>query len=155
MARVQTATASRLEELTAPIAASHGAYIIEIVFRGERTGKVLEVYLDADTGVSTGACASISRELSEALDKEEVIQGTYQLVVSSPGIDRPLKYPRQYAKHVGRKLRVTHKAQDGQSSVEGTLSAVSEEGVTVGVKGKEPVGIRFDEIVEAIVLPAW
>jgi len=155
MARAQTATSARLDELTAPIAASHGAYIIEIVIRGERTGKVLEVYLDADTGLSTGSCAAISRELSEVLDKEEVIQGAYNLVVSSPGIDRPLKFPRQYAKHVGRKVGVRYNAKGGQISVEGTLSAVSEDGVTVGVKGKEPVDIRFDEIVETKVLPAW
>jgi ribosome maturation factor RimP len=113
------------------------------------------VYLDADAGLSTGACAAISRELSEVLDKEALIPGAYHLVVSSPGIDRPLKFPRQYAKHVGRKLRVTYNSAGGQLSVEGTLSAVSEEAVTVGVKEKEPVGIRFDEIVEAKVLPAW
>jgi ribosome maturation factor RimP len=152
---VQTATAARLEELTAPIAAAHGAYIIEIVVRGERTGKVVEVYLDADSGLSTDACAAVSRELSEVLDSEEAIQGAYHLVVSSPGIDRPLKYPRQYAKHLGRKLRVTHNVGGARTSVEGTLAAVTEEGVTVEVKGKEPVGVRFDEIVEAKVLPAW
>jgi ribosome maturation factor RimP len=152
---VQTATAARLEELTAPIAAVHGAYIIDIVVRGERTGKVVEVYLDADSGLSTDACAAVSRELADVLDREEAVQGAYHLVVSSPGIDRPLKYPRQYAQHVGRKIRVTHNAGGGRTSVEGILSAVTEDGVTVGAKGKEPVAIRFEEIVEAKVLPAW
>ena len=138
-----------------PIAAANGAYVIDIAVWGERGGKVVEVFLDSDKGLSTGTCAAISREFSTALKNGNVLAGNYQLVVSSPGIERPLKFPRQYAKHVGRVLRVTRRVDGSQKVIDGVLTEVREDGIDLKVHNRDAAAVRFDEIIEAMVLPAW
>ena len=76
-------------------------------------------------------------------------------MVSSPGTERPLKFPRQYGKHIGRILRVIAKADGSQKTVEGRLTGMRDEGIDLKVEGKDVVEIRFADIVEARVLPAW
>lgn len=155
MTNSNEAVVTLLEGITTPIAEAKGAYIIEIAIRGERGGKVVEVFLDSDEGLSTAICAAISRELSESLDAQNIIPGKYQLVVSSPGIERPLKYPRQYGKHVGRSLRITREKSGAKDIVEGTLESIGETGIELMLKSKTRVAVAFDEINEAKVIPPW
>jgi ribosome maturation factor RimP len=95
----------------------------------------------------------VSREVSAAIDAANLILGRYRLDVSSPGIDRPLKYAWQYPKHIGRLFRV--KVRTGEV-IEGSLIAASEEGIRLQVKGKsDPVDVAHEAIVEARVPAPW
>jgi ribosome maturation factor RimP len=70
-------------------------------------GNKLLVFADADSGLTFAKCQKLSRYLESFLDTNGWLGETYLLEVSSPGIDRPLKFPRQYAKNIGRTLAVT------------------------------------------------
>jgi ribosome maturation factor RimP len=85
--------------------------------------KVL-ILLDKDEGITIEECASVSRRLAAVLEAEETIEGSYNLEVSSPGLDQPLKIPRQYKKNVGRDLKVT--LTDGET-ITGKLTAAEED----------------------------
>lgn len=168
---------SRIEALVEPLVRSSGAFLVDLVFRGGEGGRVLEVFVDTDEGVSTDRCAEISREISAMLDRENIIAGRYYLVVSSPGLDRPLKYQRQYRRHIGRILSVRYADQTVTQIVEGELRAVSDEWIVLktsvedlstsptrkvravrqlGSSGvEEPLRIPFDAIVEAKVKLSW
>lgn len=87
-------------------------FVIEVVMKGERR---LEVYMDGDEGISLGKCQQISRYLESKLDENLWLGESYTLEVSSPGVKRPLKFLRQYNKHVGRKLEV--KTKEGEKFV--------------------------------------
>ena len=112
------------------------------------------VYIDGDEGVSLDACTQISRILESVLDQEPALDGKYELEVSSPGVSRPLKFPRQYLKHIGRTLQI--KLGDG-TKTEGQLVNTGHETITLQVKSKEQKGrvemreIPFDTIREAFV----
>ena len=68
----------------------------------------------------------VSRELSELLDAQDVVDGAYTLEVSSPGINRPLKRPEHFARFVGKRIRVrTRDLIDGRRSFLGQLLEVS------------------------------
>jgi len=141
-----------LETLLAP----KGLFLLDIIRRGQKSARILEVFIDGDEGVTTTACAEVSRALSKELD-ENVLQGEgYTLTVSSPGIDRPLKFPRQYFKHVGRDILLDVNVDGKNSRIEGTLVGVGEEAIGVKVKGgKTPTEIPYAAILEARIKSRW
>ena len=125
----------------------------------KHTNKKLEVFIDSDTGITFEKCQKISRYLEQYLDEERWLGENYVLEVSSPGVSRPLKFQRQYPKHVGRKLEVS--LEEGPSHT-GTLVAVDETGITIEEKVRKKEGKRkktelvrteipFEAIKKAIV----
>lgn len=119
----------------------------------------LEIYVDADSGITFRKCQRISRYLEQFIDEEGWLGEKYVLEVSSPGTSRPLKLKRQYPKNVGRKLKV--KLNDG-SKIEGKLIEVDDEQIILETKERRKVGKRkvtetiqhklpFSNIEEAIV----
>lgn len=128
----------------------HSAHVVDITVRGSQHKTVLEIFVDAESGVTTELCSGISRELGLLLDERNIVKGSYQLVVSSPGIDRGLKFPWQYKKHVGRKLKL--KTATGLHT--GKLVATHDEELVMEIE-KEAVPFRFDAIQEATVQAPW
>lgn len=117
----------------------------------------ISIVIDGDHGVPLNECIRVSRAVEGNLDREEE---DFSLEVSSPDITKPLKVKRQYAKNKGRVLKV--KTED--EKYEGNLEEVSEDGILLTWKTREPkpVGkgkitvekkknIAYNEIVEAKV----
>ncbi len=145
----------RIAELAAPILAGRNAFLIEVAVRGDRGSPVAEVFVDADNGVTTGLCEGISRELSLALDAGNLFGGRYYLVVSSPGIERPLKFPRQYPRNVGRSMSVKITREGTPEHVRGILLEVAPDEILLEIGKENRRRIRFEDIAEARVEPAW
>jgi ribosome maturation factor RimP len=145
-----------IKKLAEECARKHSAHVIDVTIRGSRQKSIVEIFVDAEAGVTSDLCSTISRDVSEMLDVREMFKGSYQLVVSSPGIERPLKFSWQYGKHIGRTFLVKRIGKDTTEEQIGKLLAVGNETVTLeAAKGHEQVQIRFDEILEAIVRVPW
>jgi ribosome maturation factor RimP len=84
------------------VARSHGCELLQADFRSG----VLRIVLDRDGGVRLDHCEAVSKEISTLLDVEDFGRGRYTLEVSSPGLDRPLLRPEDFARFVGRRARV-------------------------------------------------
>lgn len=151
---MKSKTAEAVAELVLPIIEGIGGYLVEVNLRGERGGKILEVFVDTDAGISADNLTAVSRSLSEELDRMDIIPGKYRLEVSSPGLGKPLKFPRQYAKNIGRKLDVTYQTTGGEAKMEGILHAASATTITLTDKKKISVSIAIADIVEACVVPS-
>ena len=118
-----------------------------------------KVFIDSDSGVTARKCTKISRHLESYLDENDKIADKYTLEVSSPGVERPLKLPRQYQKNVGRTLKLA--LSDGRSGRFDLLEANAEKITampTVSKKARkkmktelEPIEIPYDGIDKAIV----
>ena len=133
-----------------------GAHLIDLVVRGSRGRAVIEVFIDAETVVTNDVCSEVSREIAEAIDRSAWISGSYRLDVSSPGIDRPLRFPWQYRKHVGRKLSATWKAAEGTRQITGTLVSADDARIAIDPgKGRPGVTIEFDALTEGKVVTPW
>jgi ribosome maturation factor RimP len=96
----------RIRTLAGPILISMRLELVEVEFK--RTGReaVLRLFIDKEGGVMLDDCADLSRELSLLLDVEDFIPCEYNLEVSSPGLDRPLKTPADYDRFAGRLVKV-------------------------------------------------
>jgi ribosome maturation factor RimP len=106
---------------------------------------------DAPGGVNVDDCARVSRDLSTALDAEDFIAPAFNLEVSSPGLNRPLRSARDYRRQLGKlaKLKLIEPAADGQRVLRGTIAAVIDEDVIeMEVDGKQHL-MRLDNVREA------
>lgn len=144
---------SRLKALADEIATDRDAYVVDVQVRGQQGSRVIEVFVDSDEGLGTDDLAKLSREFSFLLDTEDFVKGKYHLNVSSPGADRPLVLPRQYAKHVGRTLAV-QTGDDEDDARAGTLTAVRDDSFDLDVEG-ETETIAFADVTEARVVLPW
>jgi ribosome maturation factor RimP len=144
-----------LEELIGPLLDPLGLYLIEFVVRGDAAKRIIEVYVDSDAGVSADQCGEASRCIAPVFDAAASFKGSYTLTVSSPGLDRPLKFPRQYAKHKGRTLLIRWKSGDGNRQCDAVLEEAAESSITVRMDHDEPLVIAYSDIIEARVRPRW
>ncbi len=146
----------RFRQAVAESAEKHGAHLIDLVVRGTSGRAVVEIFVDNEEGVTADLCAGVSRDLVSAIESLGLLTGSYRLDVSSPGIDRPIRYRWQYGKHVGRPMKIRRAGEQGVNEVVGTLLAVGEEYVELRVKETtEAVRVPFGEIEEARVQLPW
>lgn len=103
------------------------------------SGKARTVKVVVDGGnLDLDRLAEVSRGLSRLLDAESDLDGPYQLEVTSPGLERPLKRPSHFLKSIGREVIV--KARDASGSVHthrGVLTHADEDFATVAIDGEE------------------
>ncbi len=138
---------SRIEEVALAAAEENGAFLVDLELK---PNNVIVVYADADAGLSIDQIKMINRKIEAAFDRDVE---DFNLTVSSPDLNKPLKIWRQYKKNVGRTLKV--KYSDRQ--VEGELIVCNEENIVLrvpGAKKKDPaqdVEIAFADITEAKV----
>ena len=111
------------------------------------SNKKVEAFVDADSGMTFQKCQRISRYLEAWLDEEQPLGDKYILEVSSPGIDRPLKFFRQYRKNVGRTLQVT--TTDGDEYT-GVLKSADPGQLVLEAKVRELVGKRKKTVVKEV-----
>jgi ribosome maturation factor RimP len=90
--------------------------------------------LDGDNGIGIDEVAKVSKHISHRMEEENVIEGAHTLEVSSPGVDYPLKFQRQYPQHIGRTLAV--RMNDGKE-LEGKLLAINGDIINVNLEIKE------------------
>lgn len=139
----------KLKSLLTSILDQHQVYLIDVVVRNERGGKLVQVFVDTDVGITIEQCAEVSRELADHIDREKAIETSYRLEVSSPGIDKPVKLLRQYHKNIGRRFKVIFENAGIRASIVGALSSVDGDVLTFAPDKGEPVTVRFPEIIES------
>jgi ribosome maturation factor RimP len=100
-----------------PVVHAHGAELVDLEFRPERGGWVLRLFVEKagsadrklstrDAAVDLDLCAGISRDLSPALDVADVVPHAYHLEVSSPGLERPLRNPKDFERFAGERAKL-------------------------------------------------
>lgn len=147
---------SEMRDSVSSCAERHGAHLVDLKIRSGKGRTIVEVFVDAEQGVTSELCAAVSREIGETIEKSEWLQGSYRLDVSSPGIERPLLFPWQWKKHVGRALSITLQGPEGVAIKKGTL--VSADDTTFVLKsgeGHPPETIAFAAVTEAFVESPW
>lgn len=132
----------------------HNYFLIDIVFRGSDKNVVMEIFVDNQSGVTTEGCAEISRELASILDEQLGITEKYRLDVSSPGVDRPLKFIEQYPKHIGRKFEIKYSDNDELKKFTGILKQIENDDLFFE-SSKTEIKINFNSIKTAKVLVSF
>jgi len=127
------------------VVADHGLQLVDVEWRELRPRGLLRLYVDKPGGVGIGDCERLSREIGDVLDAAAVIEGGYDLEVSSPGLDRQLRKEREYRWAVGRQIRCW---LAGGAEVCGRLTAVTADRLVLD-RGGEQVELGRADVTKA------
>ena len=146
MSRAETYE-SRTEKLAEPILKEKGLELVDVEYVKEAGEWYLRIYADKEGGITIDDCEAVSREVSPLLDQEDFIADAYILEVSSPGLLRPLKKERDYARNLGRPVELrTYKAVNGMKEFVGTLTSYTEDTVTIETEDRQTLTFGKKEL---------
>jgi ribosome maturation factor RimP len=144
-----------LDELLRPVVEGAGLEFVEAALVRENERRVLRVTVDREGGVDLDAMATASGRIARRLDLEGFAPGPYSLEVSSPGLERPLRAPRDFARRVGERVRVKTAGPDVERrTLEGTILAANERQLKIATDGGE-VEVPFGAIASARTVFEW
>jgi ribosome maturation factor RimP len=144
-----------LTKLIEPEAKALGFELVRVAMFGGRTDPTLQVMAERPDTRQLGLsdCEALSRRISDVLDASDPIEAAYRLEVSSPGIDRPLTRPRDYADWQGFEARIRLAAPlDGRKQFDARIVGLEGDTVTVYAERVGEIAIPFGQIASAKLL---
>jgi ribosome maturation factor RimP len=123
------------EALVRPVVEGAGFELFDVTFGGGAGSRpILRVTVDRDGGLDLDTIAALSDKIARRLDLENFGEGRYELEVSSPGIERPLKTPAHFARAIGSQVRVkTDQPVDDARVHDGVLVAADEQRIELEI----------------------
>jgi ribosome maturation factor RimP len=146
-------TMNELEAILTPSLAAIGIDWWGGVLQRRSRSALLRIYIDKPSGITVDDCARASHHIKDVLAVNDPVQGDYTLEVSSPGMDRPLFKPAQYAQFIGEKIKLKCRLPlEGQRQFQGLLRAADTNEVTLQCD-QGSVTVLFENIERANVVP--
>jgi ribosome maturation factor RimP len=102
----QESVVERARRTLEPVLVRDGYELVEVEWVRGGGRFTLRVYIDRPGGVNVDDCQAVSRIIEPILDVEDFIEPAYDLEVSSPGLDRPLRTPEHFARWAGQRVQV-------------------------------------------------
>jgi ribosome maturation factor RimP len=156
---------SKVTAIAEQAAAPAGIEIVEVELKGSGRNHLLRIYIDRPEGVTHADCELVSREVSTVLDVEDPIPGTYELEVSSPGIERKLGKWQDWQRFAGKKVKVVLKEpvepdshdvkQQELRHFDGVISRAEDHTVTVELAGGIHVTFPVEQVDHANLKFEW
>ena len=129
-----------------------GYELYDLTLAGSGGNTTLRVRIDRAEGITLDDCERVSKSLGALLDQADPFPTRYELEVSSPGAERPLRNLDEYRRFVGRRAKVRHRVGDSEQVAEGRLTAVADDMIELQLgegKHRKTVAIPLAEIVSA------
>jgi ribosome maturation factor RimP len=150
------ATTEDVERIVAPAVAAAGLELVDVELTP--APRVLRVRVDAADGVDLDGLGPLARMISRLLDEADAVPGGhYDLEVSSPGLERPLRRPEHFEKALGEVVRIRTRAGiEGERRLEGVLVAADAGGFAVKPAGGGEVRrLAYDDVERARTVFDW
>jgi ribosome maturation factor RimP len=140
-----------IRELLEP-SIKHMGYELYSLDQSGHSGRTLRISIDRIESITIEDCERVSRVAGPLIDHSNYIAGPYDLEVSSPGAERPLRSHGDYERFNGKRVNVRYRTGEAETIVEGQLVAVDGAGIAVqalGARGRAPVilHIEWDDVV--------
>jgi len=146
---------AKIQALAEPILAEREMELVELTCRPQGRQQVIRFLVDKVGGVTLQECAKVNQLLGQALDAVSLIEDSYMLEVSSPGLDRPLVTKRDFERALGEDLQVDLRTDDGRgSAVEGMLLAVQHEAVVLKTSSGN-ITVPFGQVKQGKKVVRW
>jgi ribosome maturation factor RimP len=151
-------TISKITAIAEQAAAPVGLEIVEVELKGSGRSHLLRIYIDRPEGVTHADCELVSRSVSAVLDEEDPIPGSYELEVSSPGVERKLGKWQDWLRFAGKKVKVVLKEPLNQTELkhfDGVISRAEDHTVTVELTGGKEVTFPVEQVDRANLKFEW
>ena len=138
---------AKTEGFLLPVMEKHHFELVDVEYVKEAGTWYLRAYIDKEGGIAINDCEMVSRRLSDWLDREDFIEDSYVLEVSSPGLGRPLKKDKDFARSIGKEVDVRlYRLRDGSKDFTGILTQYDKESVTIELEDGSSMQIGRPEI---------
>lgn len=137
----------RTEELLMPLIDAHQFELVDVEYVKEGGNWYLRAYIDKPGGITVDDCEVISRALGDLLDEYDYIDDAYILEVSSPGLGRPLRKDKDFARSIGEEVEVRlYRPLNHQKEFTGILKEYDKEKIVIEMENDEPLEFNRAEI---------
>lgn len=145
---------NELIELLTPVIADLGFECLGIEYAPSRGNSLLRIYIDAsERPITLDDCEAVSREVSATMDVNDPITGRYTLEISSPGLERPLFTPAQFARFVGQQAKLSlNLPVQGRKRLLGPILSVEGDIITIEQDGAA-IAVSHDNVQKARLVP--
>jgi len=133
------------------ILSAENLLLIDSVIRGDNKTRIVEVFIDGEIGITSEVCNHVSNLIKTAIEEKNLIDSNFRLDVSSPGVDRPVKFLVQFNKHINRNFELKYLSGEENKSCKAKLTGIDGNILTF-IEGKNEIKVRFEEIKSAKVL---
>jgi ribosome maturation factor RimP len=128
---------AKISDLGRRIVEGAGLEMVHIDLGKQRGGWFLRLFIDKPEGVTLGDCQAISEQFAAELEAADLMERSYTLEVSSPGLDRPLRTEADYTRFTGRLVAIsTFEPIQGRRHFTGRLKSF-ESGIATVVDEKQ------------------
>jgi ribosome maturation factor RimP len=143
--------AREIRQILDPILESMGLVLWDMEFQRHGPKWLLRVYIDREPGgVTLDDCEQVSRDLSIALDVEDIISHAYTLEVSSPGLDRTLSKPEHFTRFIGSIVKVkTYQPIENQKVIRGKLLGMNDGVIKIELETTAVLDIPLSNVTKA------
>jgi len=133
----QEQVVAQIWSLLEPLLQAQGIELVEVEYRRESLGWVLRLFIDQESGITVEDCAGVSQMVGDMLDVADPIQNPYNLEVSSPGLNRPIRKPEHFQRYIGKTVEVRTAAPiQGRRNFKGVLVDSDNERITINCEGQ-------------------
>lgn len=137
----------KAEELLLPLVREHQFELVDVEYVREAGNWYLRAYIDKAGGITVDDCEVISRAFGDLLDEHDFIEESYILEVSSPGLGRPLKKDKDFARSIGEEVEVrTFRPVQHQKEFTGILKAYDKEKIVIELENEESMEFQRADI---------
>ncbi|MBA3005266.1 MAG: ribosome maturation factor RimP [Proteobacteria bacterium] len=144
------AVVEKVQAFAETLLPSMGLELVEVQFRLEGYGWVLRLFIDGKEGITVDHCSRVSREVSDFLDVEDLIEHAFHLEVSSPGLERSLHSMKDFQRYLGKKAKVKLREDvENQRVLIGVISQAEGETVELVLEDGAKCQVAFEQIRKA------
>ncbi len=138
-----------LEDVAKRAAIEAGVALYDVEEKQTNHGLVALIYITKIGGVSVEDCITVNRLMGSELELLNVYKDKYTLEVSSPGLERELRFKKHYASAINERVKIKYQAEDQRLVVQGILAEVTPQAIKVIIEAEEEVVIPFTSIKKA------
>lgn len=147
---------SQIWTIAQEVVSGLGFELIDIELTGNRSQRLIRIFIQKPEGILLSDCVAVSRELGEHFDDKNVIENSYRLEISSPGIERPLRKAQDFERYVGHRVRIRLKSkQEGKRRIVGKIVEVDDNMIRIISKNGRKASFSLADIAKAKLDVDW
>ncbi len=143
-------------DIVLPVTKELGYFLYDVMFVKEGKEYYLRIFIDKESGIDLDDCEAVSNRVSDLLDEIDPISTSYNLEVSSCGLERHLREVEQYKAALGKEIEINlFKPLDGAKQFVGVLTDIDSDNVITLNNNGNDIKLKIDDVSSAKILFNW